>query len=87
MEITPDFVLEFIKQWALVLVTIFSGIITASSVAVRFLASYIKNHKELDPEYDPGKLLITILALLQALAYNSITANELLAQAKAANKK
>lgn len=71
---TPEAASVFIENWAALLFVIFTGISTVSSILVKILVSFIKNQQDFLPEYKPGRALIFVVSLLQAIALNSPSA-------------
>lgn len=71
---SPEVVSVFFENWATLLFIIFTGISTVSSIIVKILVSFIKNQQDFLPEYKPGRALIFVISLLQAVALNSPSA-------------
>lgn len=71
---SPEVLSSLLENWAALLFIIFTGISTVSSIIVKILVSFIKNQQDFLPEYKPGRALIFIISLLQAIALNSPSA-------------
>jgi hypothetical protein len=79
---TPDQALALLKEWGTFAVIIYGGLVTGCSLIVKILGSYIQSVKEQNPEYKPGKFLVSVIALLGAIALNSPTSAKIIADNK-----
>jgi hypothetical protein len=80
METLP--IAALVQEWSVTLVTIFSVFVTAASILLRSIASYIKFKKEYLATYEPSVALISFMAILSAVSQNSATAASIVSAKK-----
>ena len=78
----PNILMTLLKTWSVVAMTVFTAVVTASSILLRMVASYIKSMQDYIPSYQAPRGLIIFMALLSALGQNSSTASSIIAAHK-----
>jgi len=78
----PSTLNSLVTNYLALAVTVFTALVTGSSILLRSLAAYIKSLQANEPGYVPSKGLIIFMAVLAAIAQNSATASNILSDAK-----
>jgi hypothetical protein len=65
------------SEWTPLILAIYTFVVTAASILLKVVMTFVKKRQELEPSYEMGTFIIVLISLLTALSHNSKSAAEI----------